>query len=178
MARAGWWGRCALLAVLVIWGLKVVGAPLTQPAPVLHLTLILFHEAGHVLFAPFGEVIRVAGGTLGQLLMPLAAAWSMARQQGDRFGSAVCLAWAAMSLIDSAVYAWDAADPQLPLIGGGTGADRFHDFIFLFERFGQLGHAHVWARALWVLGALGLLAAWGWAVVELARQRHDSQDIP
>ena len=31
------------------------------------------------------------------------------------------------------MYAYDAADPLLPLIGGGTGADSFHDFIFLFE---------------------------------------------
>jgi hypothetical protein len=75
-----------------------------------------------------------------------------------------------MSLIDSAYYAWDAADPLLPLLGGGTGADSFHDFIFLFDHWGLQAHAHAWARAMWLLGVLGLLAAWGWAVVTLRAQ--------
>ena len=79
----------------------------------------------------------MAGGTLGQLLMPLVCAVALHRRD-DNFGAAVCLAWMALSGIDASVYAYDAADPVLPLIGGGTGADSFHDFIFLFERYGQL----------------------------------------
>jgi hypothetical protein len=75
-----------------------------------------------------------------------------------------------MSLIDASIYAYDAADPVLPLIGGGTGADSFHDFVFLFERFGQLDHAHGWARLMNAIGALGLYAALAWAVVLLYLQ--------
>jgi hypothetical protein len=157
------WGRCVLLVLMGWWGLSVWRAPMTEPPPLLHLTVILFHEAGHVIFAPFGEVIRVAGGTLGQLLMPLICAHSL-RRHGDRFGAALCLAWAAMSLMDCAYYAWDAADPILPLIGGGTGADSFHDFIFLFEHWGQQAHAHAWARAMRALSGLGMALGLGRAV--------------
>ena len=58
---------------------------------------------------PFGDALRVAGGTLGQLLMPLICAVSLHRR-GDNFGAAVCPAWMAMSLVDASVYAYDAAD--------------------------------------------------------------------
>ena len=144
---------------------------MTEPSQLLHLTVILFHEAGHVLFAPFGEVLRVAGGTLGQLTIPLACAVAMHRR-GDNFGAAICTMWAAMSLMDASIYAYDAYDPVLPLIGGGTGADSFHDFVFLFDRFGQLPHARGWARAMNALGALGLWASMAWAAMLLCLQRE------
>ena len=59
---------------------------LTEPPTLLHLTVILFHEAGHVFFVPFGEALRVAGGTLGQLLIPLVCAVALQRR-GDNFGA-------------------------------------------------------------------------------------------
>jgi hypothetical protein len=31
---------------------------------------LLIHEAGHVIFMPFGEVISIAGGSLFQLIVP------------------------------------------------------------------------------------------------------------
>jgi len=169
--RAAWYGRLAALIAMAAWGLGVWTARMTDPPPLLHLTVILFHEAGHVLFAPFGEVLRVAGGTLGQLLIPLACAVAMHRR-GDNFGAAICAMWAGMSLMDASVYAYDAYDPVLPLIGGGTGADAFHDFLFLFDRYGQLSHARGWARAMNAMGALALFASMAWAAVLLYLQRE------
>jgi hypothetical protein len=93
-------------------------------------------------------------------------------RRGDNFGAAICLAWMGMSLMDASVYAYDAADPMLPLIGGGTGADSFHDFIFLFDRFDQLHHARGWARLMNALGAIGMIAALAWAAVLLYLQRE------
>src|SRR5689334_23745370 len=100
VTRATWLGRIALLAAIALWGMSVVFGRMTDPAGVLHLTLILFHEAGHVVFAPFGETLRVAGGTLGQLLIPLACAVPLHRR-GDNFGAAIATAWLALSLIDA-----------------------------------------------------------------------------
>ncbi|MBV9891875.1 MAG: hypothetical protein JO090_13430, partial [Rhizobacter sp.] len=162
--RVAWLGRIALLVVVALWGMSVVFGRMTDPAGVLHLTLILFHEAGHVVFAPFGQTIRVAGGTLGQLLIPLACAVALHRR-GDNFGAAIASSWLALSLIDASVYAYDAADPVLPLIGGGTGADSFHDFVFLFERTGQLAHARSWAVLMKVVGGLALSASLAWGAV-------------
>jgi len=169
--RGVWLGRLAALFAMAAWGLGVWIGKMTDPPALLHLTVILFHEAGHVLFAPFGEVLGVAGGTLGQLLMPLACAIAMHRR-ADNFGAAICAMWAGMSLMDASVYAYDAYDPVLPLIGGGTGADAFHDFVFLFDRFGQLPHARGWARAMNALGALALFASTAWAAVLLYLQRE------
>lgn len=169
--RAAWYGRAAVFAVMAVWGVGVLLSRMTEAPTLLHLTVILFHEAGHVLFMPFGEAFRVAGGTLGQLLMPLACAVSLQRR-GDNFGAAICLAWMSLSLIDASVYAYDAADPVLPLIGGGTGADSFHDFVFLFDRYGQLDHARGWARAMKGIGAIGLLGSLAWATVLLYLQRE------
>ena len=131
--RVVWYGRLAAFVLMLLWGGSIAFARMTETPTVLHLTVILFHEAGHVFFTPFGEALRVAGGTLGQLLIPLVCAVALHRRD-DNFGAAMCAAWMALSLMDASVYAYDAFDPVLPLIGGGTGADSFHDFVFLFDR--------------------------------------------
>jgi hypothetical protein len=173
--RSAWYGRIALLAIIAIWGASVVLGRMTEPPTVLHLTVILFHEAGHIFFGPFGEALRVAGGTLGQLLVPLVCVVALHRR-GDNFGAAIAAAWMALSLVDASVYAYDAADPVLPLIGGGTGADSFHDFVFLFERYGQLAHARGWAVLMKVLGTLCLLASLAWGAALLFLQRENLAD--
>jgi len=167
--RSAWYGRVAAFLLVATWGTSIVFGRMTDTPALLHLTVILFHEAGHVLFSPFGEALRIAGGTLGQFLMPLVCAVALHRQ-GDNFGAALGLAWLSLSGIDASIYAYDAADPVLPLIGGGTGADSFHDFIFLFDRYGQLHHARGWAIAIKALGTLGLYAALTWAAVLLFLQ--------
>jgi len=173
--RPVWYGRLALLAVIAVWATSVVLSRMTETPTLLHLTVILFHEAGHVVFMPFGEALRIAGGTLGQLLMPLVCAVALHRRD-DNFGAAICLAWMGMSLIDASVYAYDAADPVLPLIGGGTGNDSFHDFIFLFDRYGQLGHARGWAMAMKALGSAVVYASLAWAAVLLFLQSENLEN--
>ena len=160
--RIAAYGRLVAFAAMLIWGTSIVLGRMTDTPTILHLTVILFHEAGHVVFMPFGRTLGVAGGTLGQLLMPLVCAVALHRRD-DNFGAAMCTAWLSLSLIDASIYAYDAFDPELPLIGGGTGADSFHDFVFLFDRFGQLAHARGWAMAMKALGGLALLASLAWA---------------
>jgi hypothetical protein len=169
--REVWYGRLALWVAMALWGLSVWLDRLTETPTVLHLSVILFHEAGHVIFMPFGQTMGVAGGTLAQLLIPLICAVALFRRD-DNFGAALCTAWMSLSLMDAAVYAYDAANPVLPLIGGGTGEDSFHDFIYLFDEFGQLRNARGWARFMKALGTLGLLVALAWAAVLLARQHE------
>ena len=164
-------GRLAALIAMALWSVSVGFGRMTDPPTVLHLSVILFHEAGHVVFAPFGTALGVAGGTLGQLLMPLICGIALHRS-GDRFGAALCSAWMGLSLVDASIYAYDAADPVLPLIGGGTGADSFHDFVFLFDRYGQLRHARGWAMFMKAIGVLGALASLAWAAALLVLQRE------
>jgi hypothetical protein len=56
--------------------------------------------------------VRVAGRTLGQLLVPFEYTVAPHRR-GDKFGAATATAPPAQP-IDPSVYAYDAADPVLP----------------------------------------------------------------
>ena len=76
-----------------------------------------------MIFRLFGPFIATLGGTLGQLLMPIAAGVALLRRR-DRFGAAVCLWPLGFSTIDMAVYTYDAFDPKMMLLGGETGAER------------------------------------------------------
>jgi hypothetical protein len=49
------------------------------------------HEAGHVLFSPFGELLEVAGGSITQVAAPILVALLFLRQR-EYFGIAVALA--------------------------------------------------------------------------------------
>ncbi|HWZ70751.1 MAG TPA: hypothetical protein VN326_04620 [Casimicrobiaceae bacterium] len=101
-------------------------------------------RARHIVFWPFGQFLHIAGGTLGQWIMPLLCMVALHRQNGDNFGAALATWWLAMSIMDASVYAYDAFNPVLPLIGGATGVESFHDFVYLFSAIGQRKHAQGW----------------------------------
>jgi hypothetical protein len=115
------------------------------------------HEAGHVLFSPFGELLQVAGGSLTQVAAPFIVALLFLRQR-EYFGIAVALAWLSLSLRGLATYIGDARDQLLPLVSMGSG-DPVHDWHFLLARFGILGYDRAFARFTDSLSALSLVAA-------------------
>ncbi len=116
---------------------------------------LLLHEAGHPVFGFFGEFVTALGGTLMQLLFPLAFVVHFARS-GQGFGAAVALAWLGESLFNVARYAADARARLLPLVGGdGTQ----HDWAYLLARLGLLESDQAVAQALRAAGSLLLLAA-------------------
>ena len=45
----------------------------------------MFHEAGHILFSPFGRFMTVLGGSLTQVLVPLLCAGAFLWQTRDPF---------------------------------------------------------------------------------------------
>jgi len=170
------WGlRAALLLVLALWGLALLRMDHRSGeigGSFLHGPLLLFHEAGHLLFRPFGEWMAVLGGTLGQLLMPAIVVVAFLWKNRDPFGAAVGLWLLGVSLLDVAPYMYDAFDPQLTLLNGGVGEAGGHDWIYLFESMGLRAQAQ-WIGALTHrLGALVLLLALGWAGALLWLQRR------
>jgi hypothetical protein len=166
VSKPQWIGRCALLIAFAIWGISIWATGVTEYPGFVHLTLLPFHEAGHVAFWPFGEFLHVAGGALGQLIMPIVCAVALHRY-GDNFGAALCTSWLAASIMDVSVYAYDAFDPVLPLVGGGM-----HDFVYLFSAMGQLKHARGIGGFLHALGTLVMLASLTWAAIVLVRARQ------
>jgi hypothetical protein len=55
----------------------------------IHGPNLIFHEAGHVIFSPFGEFIMILGGSLGQILMPLIVAWVFVYRELQPYSGAI-----------------------------------------------------------------------------------------
>jgi hypothetical protein len=94
------------------------------------------HELGHFVFAPLGEFMGVAGGSLLQCLAPVVAAWSFWRQE-DFFGISVAWFWLGINLFEVARYAGDARAQLLPLVSPVSG-DPIHDWNYLLGTLGLL----------------------------------------
>ena len=177
-----WWARAALLAVFALWGLRLCWLDYRDGEIMqsfIHGPLLIFHEAGHVIFRPLGEWMGVLGGTLGQLLMPALLVGALLWKNRDPFGAAIGLWLFGVSVLDVAPYMYDALEPQLTLLGGGTGNDSFHDWIYLFDSVDLLRRAQRIGALAHALGvAIVLVAlAWGAEVLRLQRRRL-AGDLP
>ena len=88
--------RFLLLALLAWWTVGFAVHPLNgaySDGSFLHLINLPFHEAGHILFLPFGTFMTAFGGSLMQVLIPVVCAASFVKRE-DWFAAAVCGWWA------------------------------------------------------------------------------------
>jgi hypothetical protein len=169
------YGRAGALALLAAWGWILFGYDYRSAEineSFLHNIVLPIHEAGHVLFMPFGEFLAILGGSLFQLALPFGIGLAFILKNRDNFGAALCLWWTGASLVDLAPYIYDALHPQMMLLGGHTGEDGPHDWIYLLDVFGQLQHAQGWGAFTRVLGGLLMLAGMAWGGLVLWKQRH------
>jgi len=156
-------GRTAVFIGLVIWSWRLIGSPIDGNAPgefFLHIVNLVFHEAGHVIFRPFGAFITSLGGTLGQLLMPSICAGVLLLKSRDPFGACVALWWVGENFLDIAPYINDARAGILPLLGGNFGHSApygFHDWNYILNESGLLAYDHGFAKTAHFLGALLML---------------------
>lgn len=164
--RTDWWLRLALLLGLAAWGVALIRMDYRtgeMGSAFVHAPLLVFHEAGHVIFRPFGAWMTIFGGTLGQLLMPLLLGGALLLKNRDPFGAAVGLWFLGVSVLDVAPYVYDALHPQLMLLSGQTGEEGGHDWIYLLSSMGLLARAQ-WLGALThTIGALVVAAGLAWA---------------
>ena len=148
VSRINWIARIATLAVLALWTLWIWRDVDIRAGEVgsnfLHMILLPFHEAGHyAIFRWFGQFIMTLGGTLGQHLMPIVVGGALLIRRRDPFGAAVFFWLLGFSVIDMAVYMYDAFDPKLMLLGGATGAESDgHDWQNTFGDLGRAAAAH------------------------------------
>jgi hypothetical protein len=159
------WGRAALVLGLAVWTIQFARTPLSADAmeSFLHLPDLVFHEAGHILFSPFGSFMTVLGGSLLQFLIPLIAAIAFIRQD-DQFGAAIATWWAGQNLVDLAPYIADARALRLVLLGGRTGAEvEGHDWEFILTQLGMTHLDQGIGRASHALGILIMIAALAFA---------------
>lgn len=168
------YGRMAALVMLSIWSWFLFGYDYRSAEineSFLHSIVLPIHEAGHVLFIPFGEFFTILGGSFLQLVLPFGIGVAFILKNRDNFGAAVCLWWTGASLIDLSAYIYDSLHPQMLLLGGHTGEDGPHDWIYLLDSSGQLQHAQGWGTFAHGFGGLIMLAGLIWGAMVLKRQR-------
>ena len=166
-------GRGLFLLLLCLWTTTLAGSVGAERvnSSFLHLPNLVFHEAGHILFIPFGRFMTVLGGSLTQVLVPLVCAGAFLWQAHDPFGAAVASWWAGENLIDVAPYINDARDLKLVLLGGKTGAEvEGHDWEYLLNAMGLAHKDHTIAAAVHGIGILIMIAALLWGALVVVNQ--------
>jgi hypothetical protein len=174
--RTELWIRAAVLASFAIWGVRLIAMNYRDGGTVasfIHLPLLVFHEAGHMIFMLFGEWVHVLGGTLGQLLMPALICGALLVKNRDPFGAALGLWLVGVSLLDISPYMYDALHPQLMLLSGKTGEDGGHDWIYLFSSLHLIPRSQGIGAFFHGLGAAVVVLALAWAGVVLNAERRE-----
>ena len=116
---------------------------------------LLIHEAGHVIFAFFGQFLHILGGSLTQVLLPAVfAGYFFFRRQ--YYSASVVLFWVAQNILYVAVYMGDSIVQQLPLLGGDG---VIHDWNYLLTAMGLLKYTDILSRITYDLGLLMTFAA-------------------
>jgi hypothetical protein len=175
MDALSFYGRATALVLLAVWSWFLFGDDYRTAEindSFLHNIVLPIHEAGHVLFMPFGEFLTILGGSLLQLALPFGIGAAFILKNRDNFGAAVCLWWTGASLVDLSAYIYDSLHPQMLLLGGHTGEDGPHDWIYLLDTVGQLRHAQGWGTFAHALGGLIMLVGIIWGAVVLKAQRR------
>jgi hypothetical protein len=158
---------------LAAWTVSLFGARLDAAGnSLLHLPNLVFHEAGHIIFSPFGPFMMTLGGSLMQVLIPLICAGAFLFQQEDRFGASVCMWWAGENLLDLAPYINDARDLKLMLLGGPADEVEGHDWEAILTSLEWLRFDHTIARGAWWIGLVIMTGALVWSAVILLDQRE------
>ena len=155
--------RRVLSVVLLVWGLYDLSHP--GRFTLLDGVDLAIHETGHLVFAPFGEFIGFAGGTIFQLLMPALFAVHFWRR-GDRHAASIALWWVAQSAGNVATYVADARAQELPLVGGGE-----HDWTYLLAELGMLSRDTGIARAIRAAAFVLMAGATVWGLQHAADAR-------
>ncbi len=174
------YGRAALYLIFVIWGWQfismkhdtVIGGypPINQSF--MHSVNLVFHEAGHVLFSPFGRFMTILGGTLNQWLIPFVVMGAFLLKTRDTFGASVGLWWLGQSFMDAAPYINDARAGQLMLLGGVTGRDApgYHDWENILRDLGWLQYDHTIAGIVNAIGVSLMVMSFLWGATVLYLQ--------
>jgi hypothetical protein len=141
----------------------------------IHGPNLIFHEAGHVVFMPVGEFLRILGGSLGQCLMPLIVMLVFLFKEDDPFGASIGLWWLGQNLTDVALYISDAWVRSLPLIGGMS--EEAHDWGNLLTMMNLLKYDHLFGLMSHYLGmAIMILAlVWGGYIMTFTWIHRDTQ---
>jgi hypothetical protein len=169
-------GRALVFIGLTIWGWHFISLDFTRDytpywQSFMHNVNLIFHEAGHMFFRPFGWFMTILGGSLGQLIMPAIVMLTFLWKKNP-FGASVGLWWLGQSFMDLTPYIDDALVQQLVLLGGRTGVDQpgYHDWNNILGDLNMLERAREFAHVSETTGNVLILTALAWGAFLLWRQ--------
>jgi len=109
---------------------------------------LFIHEAGHLVFRLFGQVLYFMGGSLFQIILPVVTAIVFGR---NNFRSLMfTLYWIGQSMVNVSIYIGDAPYQRLPLIS----LHALHDWHWLMVEMNWMDDIEMMASVVNVLGIL------------------------
>ena len=134
---------------------------------------LAIHEAGHIVFSPFGDVVGALGGSLFQTLVPavFVAYFLRARQ---RFAAAITMGWVAVNLVNVSRYISDARAQELPLLGG---ENVIHDWWYVLISWDLLKSDLAIGRGVHLCAALVFIAALALGATDLFGPAQEEQPL-
>ena len=160
--------KAAGTAWLVVYALFLLYAALNAPNFLLiDFANLAIHEAGHPLFSPFGYTMTILGGTLAELIAPLAC-FCYFFVKRETTGVAFCTFWFFENFLYIGTYMADARALELPLVGSGD-----HDWNILFGQWGWLRYDVSIGHTTRFLGWLGMIVVLAWLALQTFRHSDD-----
>src|SRR5687768_8312103 len=106
-----------IAGLVVIGALWLVAFQHHNRIPGLTYVNLGLHEFGHMVTYSASDLINALMGSIAQVAIPLLIALWLFIRRGDWVAAGVCLAWAATSALEVAIYVADAPTQKLELIG-------------------------------------------------------------
>ena len=146
----------------------------------LWLLITPWHEAGHLVFRPFGQFMHIAGGTIMQHMFPIVLGVALLRSRNP-FGAALCFWLLGYSVIYTGWYMHDAGDPQAMMVSGKSSAeDDGHDFVNIFSDMGGWWILNATRIGIFVgrLGEVMMCIGLAWGAFLVWMQKAQLSDSP
>jgi len=170
-----WWPRVPLLVWMIwIWVHHVATEEYQSLLKGLNLGI---HELGHMVFAPLGQFMSVAGGTLLQCLVPVIGMLMFVRQR-DPFAVFFAFGWLGTCFFDVADYVADARTMELHLVSPFAGSEDeiTHDWNWLLSHMGLLAQDHAIAGTVRLAAHASFalcVAGAGWTLWRMGRSERN-----
>ena len=168
--------RLTLLIIVFFYSFSVIKLTINGfndpdiPFSFLHNVDLIFHEAGHLIFSFFGDLIAALGGTMMQLLIPMICMYVLLVKSKDPFGGSICFWWIGENFLDISIYMNDAERMWLPLLGGRFGHSSpygVHDWNYILNELNVLEYCQIFSKAVFVFGLLIMIVSMIWALILL-----------
>ncbi len=158
--------------VFFLWGwwfISTNGSWIDIGDSFMHNINLVFHEAGHILFIPFGRFMMILGGSLFQILLPLIIMVAFLKQQ-DNFEASIMLWWCGQNFIDISPYIADGEYRSLPLLAGM--GEESHDWGNLLTMMDMVDKAYYLGRTSFITGSVIIVISLAWGAYVLWQQRR------